>query len=122
MVRYAVVALFLLTLLMSVPLTSRGQETSPIPTGAEMATPVSPSTDITTEALAEIRLPAAAIPPAPAIVDVWLATLGPGQEIAFATGASPPSIVADVVLSGELRVHSEGRVRVQRAEGLEEAA
>ena len=104
MVRYAVVALCIITLLMSGPLTSRAQEASPI----------SPSTDITTEVLAEIRLPAATIPPAPAIVDVWLATLGPGQEIAFATGASPPSIVADVILSGELRVRSEGRLQVQR--------
>ena len=33
MVRYAVVVLFMLTLLMSVPLTSRAQEASPIPTG-----------------------------------------------------------------------------------------
>jgi hypothetical protein len=120
MVRYAVVALSMLTLLMSVPLISRAQEASPIPTGAAIAAPISPSGDITTEALAEIRLPAAAIPPAPAIVDVWLATLGPGQEIAFATGASPPSIVADVVLSGELSVHSEGRLQVQRAGGRED--
>ena len=101
MIRYAGVAFFMLTLLMSVPLTSRGQETSPIPTGAEMATLISPSTDITSETLAEIRLPAAAIPPVPAIVDVWVATLNSGQEIGFAAGASPPSIVADVVLSGE---------------------
>ena len=71
--------LFILTLLMSVPLSSRAQEASPIPTGAEIATPTSPSTDITTETLAEIRLPVAAIPPSPAIVDVWLATLSPGQ-------------------------------------------
>ena len=46
----------------------------------------------------------------------------PGEELGFATGASPPSIVADVVLSGELMVLSEGRVRIQRGEGLEEVA
>ncbi len=72
--------------------------------------------------MATIRLPAAAIPPPPAIVDVWLATLAPGQELGFATGASPPSIVVDVVLSGALLVLSEGRVQVQRAAGLEEVA
>ena len=85
-------------------------------------TPVTPSAEITTEALATIRLPAATIPPPPAIVDVWLATLRPGEELGFATGASPPSIVADVVLSGELMVLSEGRVRIQRAAGLQEVA
>ena len=69
--------LFILTLLMSVPLSSLAREASPIPTGPEIATPTSPSTDITTEILAEIRLPVAAIPPSPAIVDVWLATLSP---------------------------------------------
>jgi hypothetical protein len=67
MVRHAAVVLFMLTLLMSVPLSSRAQEASPIPVGAAVATPISPSADTTTETLAEIRLPAAAIPPAPAI-------------------------------------------------------
>jgi mannose-6-phosphate isomerase-like protein (cupin superfamily) len=116
----------LLTLMMlsqiSVPLTSRAQDASPIPTSSVRATPVSASAEIRTEALATIRLPAATIPPSPAIVDVWLATLRPGEELGFATGASPPSIVADVVLSGELMVLSEGRVQVQRAAGLQEVA
>ena len=76
---------------------------APSPPGWK-ATPVSPGAEITTEALATIRLPAAAIPPSPAIVDVWLATLAPGQELGFATGASLPSIVVDVVLSGALLV------------------
>jgi hypothetical protein len=122
MVRCAVVVLFLLPLLMRVPLTSRAQEARPSPTGAAIATPVSPSAGVTTEVLAEIRFPAAAVPASPAIVDVWLATLAPGEAIAFETGASPPSIVADVVLGGELIVRSEGRVLVQRAEGLEAVA
>jgi hypothetical protein len=122
MVRYAVVVLVLLALLMRVPVTSRAQEASPLPAGEAIATPVSPSTGITTEVLAEIRLPAAAIPASPAIVDVWLATLAPGEAIAFETGASPPSIVADIVLGGELIVRSAGRVLVQRAAGLEEVA
>jgi hypothetical protein len=86
----------------------------------EIATPVSPGTDIVTETLAEIRLPATVIPPSPAIVDVWLATLAPGQEIGFETGASPPSIVADVVLSGEFTVLSEGRLQVLRDAGRED--
>jgi len=120
MVRYAFVALFMLTLLMNVSLTIRAHEASPIPTEAELATPVSASSDIATESLAEIRLPAAAIPPSPAIVDVWLATLSPGQEIGFETGASPPSIVVDVVLSGEFAVLSKGRLQVQRAAGRED--
>ena len=120
MVRYAAVVLFLLPLLTRVPVTSRAQEACPLPTGAAIATPVSPSTGITTETLAEVRLPAAAIPASPAIVDVWLATLAPGEAIAFATRASPPSIVADVVLGGALIVRSAGRVLVQRAEGLKE--
>jgi hypothetical protein len=120
MVRYAFVVLSILTLLMSVPLNSHAQHATPVPTGAESATPISPSIDITTETLAEIRLPAAVIPPSPAIVDVWLATLRPGEELAFETGASPPSIVADVVLSGEFTVLSEGRLQVQRAAGREE--
>jgi mannose-6-phosphate isomerase-like protein (cupin superfamily) len=113
------VLLFTLALLMSVALTSRARQASPMPTGAAIVTPLSPSTDLTTETLTQITLPAAAIPPSPAIVDVWLATLRPGEELGFETGASPPSIVADVVLSGELMVLSEGRLQVQRLAGLE---
>lgn len=112
----------LLTLQMSVPPSSRAQEASPIPTGSGRATPVAPGTEIATEVLATIHLPESVIPPSPAIVDVWLATLSPGQELGFATGASPPSIVADVVLSGQLMVLSKGRVQVQRAAELEEVA
>jgi hypothetical protein len=112
--------LFMLAVLTSAPLASRAQEASPTPTGAAVATPMSPSADITTETLAEIRLPAAVIPPSPAIFDVWLATLSPGQEIGFEAGASPPSIVVDVVLAGQLMVLSKGRVQIQRAEDLEE--
>jgi hypothetical protein len=122
MIRSTLAVLLTLTMLICVPLTSHAQDASPIPAGDAMATLVSPSAEITTEALATIRLPAAAIPPPPAIVDVWLATLSPGQELGFATGASPPSIVVDVVLSGELMVLSEGRVHVQRGEGREEVA
>jgi hypothetical protein len=126
MLRSTLVMLLTLTLLvnvqLSVPLTSRAQDASPIPTGSVRATPVAPGAGITTEALATIRFPAAAIPPPPAIVDVWLATLAPGQEIGFETGASPPSIVADVVLGGQLMVLSEGRVQIQRGEELEEVA
>jgi hypothetical protein len=122
MVRCAVGMLFLLTLLTGGSLTSRAQEASPIPTGAPIASPIASSAAITTVSLAEIRVPAAALPPSPAIVDVWLATLGPGQALAFPTDASPPSIVADVVLSGALTVRSEGRVQIQRAEGFEEVA
>jgi len=122
MVRYGFRVLIVLTLLMSTMSTptSRAQEASPIPTEVEIAPPISPGTDITTETLAEIRLPAAVIPQSPAIVDVWLATLAPGQEIGFETGASPPSIVADVVLSGEFTVLSEGRLQVLRAAGRED--
>ena len=119
MVRYAVVVLVLLPLLMRVPVTSRAQEARPLLAGTAIATPVSPGADITTEVLAEIRLPAATIPASPAIVDVWLVTLAPGEAIAFETGASPPSIVADIVLGGALIVRSAGRVLVQRAAGLE---
>jgi hypothetical protein len=122
MVRCAVGVLFLLTLLTVGSLTSRAQEASPIPAGTPIASPIASSTAITTETLAEIRLPAAALPPSPAIVDVWLATLGPGQALAFPTDASPPSIVVDVVLSGSLTVRSNGRVQIQRAEGFEEVA
>ncbi len=114
--------LALLTMLTSVPLTSHAQDAIPFPAGDAMATPVSPSAEITTETLATIRVPAAAIPPPPAIVDVWLATLSPGQEIGFEAGASPPSIVVDVVLGGQLMVLSKGRVQVQRAGGVEEVA
>jgi hypothetical protein len=121
-VRSTLALLLTLATLMSVALTSRAQDASPVPTWSVRATPVSPGAEITTETLATIRLPAATIPPSPAIVDVWLATLSPGQEIGFATGASPPSIVADVVLSGELMVLSKGRVQVQRASGLEDVA
>jgi hypothetical protein len=120
MVRYAFVVLCTLTLLMRLASTSRAQEASPVATGAELATPISSSTSITTETLAEIKLPAAAIPPSPAIVDAWLATLAPGQEIGFETGASPPSIVADLVLSGEFTVLSKGRLQVLRAAGRED--
>ena len=122
MIRSTLALLLTLTLLMSVPLTSHAQDASPIPAGRGTATPVATRAAITTEPLATIRLPAAAIPPPPAIVDVWLATLAPGQELGFATGASPPSIVVDVVLSGALLVLSEGRVQVQRAAGREEVA
>ena len=121
-VRRTFATLLALTMLIGVPLTSHAQDANPFPAKDAVATPVSPSAEITTETLATIRLPAAAIPPPPAIVDVWLATLSPGQEIGFPAGASPPSIVADVVLGGELMVLSKGRVRVQRAEGLEEVA
>jgi hypothetical protein len=121
-VRSTLALLLTLATLMSVALTSRAQDASPVPTWSVRATPVSPGAEITTETLATIRLPAATIPPSPAIVDVWLATLSPGQEIGFATGASPPSIVADVVLSGELMVLSKGRVNVQRAGRLEKVA
>jgi hypothetical protein len=120
MVRYAFVVLLMLTLPVSAPLTGHAQHATPIPSGAETGTPVSPSAGITTETLAQIGLPAATIPPSPAIVDVWLATLHPGEELSFETGASPPSIVADVVLSGEFAVLSEGRLQVQRAADRED--
>jgi mannose-6-phosphate isomerase-like protein (cupin superfamily) len=124
MARSTLTMLLTLTILsnvtMSVPLASLAQDASPVPSGSARATPVSPSAEIATEAMATIRLPASTIPPSPAIVDVWLATLSAGQQLGFATGASPPSIVADVVLSGELMVLSKGRVQVQRAAGLEE--
>ena len=126
MVRSTLAMLLTVTLLVnlqiSVPLTSRAQDASPPPAESGRATPVAPRAGITTEALATIRLPASALPPPPAIVDVWLATLAPGQEIGFETGASPPSIVADVVLGGQLMVLSRGRVRIQRGAELEEVA
>jgi hypothetical protein len=125
MVRSALAMLLTLTMLlnlmMSVP-SSHAQEASPIPTLSGRATPVAPGVEIATETLTTIRLPASLIPPSPAIVDVWLATLSPGQELGFAAGASPPSIVVDVVLSGQLMVLSKGRVQVQRAAELEEVA
>jgi mannose-6-phosphate isomerase-like protein (cupin superfamily) len=122
MLRCTLAMVLILTMLMGVPPISRAQDASPIPTETMKATPVVPSVEIATEALATIRLPAATIPPPPAIVDVWLATLSPGQQLGFPTGASPPSIVADVVLSGQLMVLSKGRVQIQNAEGLEEVA
>ena len=124
MLRSTLAMLLTLTMLlqMSVPLASHAQDASPIPTGSGRATPVSPGAEIATEALATIQLPASTIPPSPAIVDVWLATLSPGQQIGFATGASPPSIVADVVLGGQLMVLSKGRVQIQRGAELEEVA
>ena len=117
MVRYAFVMLLMLMMLISVPLPGRAQEASPIPTAA-IATPVSPSTEITTEALVRIRLPAAVIPPPPTSVDVWQWILRRGEELTYA--GDQPSIAADVVLSGEYSVQSEGRIQVQRAAGLEE--
>ncbi len=120
MTRCLSAALLALVLVMSVPLASRARAANPTPTGAEAPTPTAPGIGITTESLAVVRLPAAAVPPPPAIVDVWLATLAPGEALAFGTGASPPSIVADVILSGELTVRSEGRLRVQRAAGRED--
>lgn len=122
MVRRTFATLLALAMLIGVPLTSHAQDATPFPAKDAMATPVSLRADIATETLATIRLPAATIPSPPAIVDVWLATLSPGQEIGFEAGASPPSIVVDVVLGGQLMVLSKGRVRVQRAEGVEEIA
>jgi mannose-6-phosphate isomerase-like protein (cupin superfamily) len=120
MLRYASLLLFILTLPMTAPLASRAQQASHVLTPAAAATPIVASSAITTETLAEITFPAASLPPSPAIVDVWLATLRPGEELGFETGASPPSIVADVILSGELKVLSEGRLQVQRATGRED--
>lgn len=120
MIRHAFVMLLTLTMLISVFLTSHAQEASPVPVGAAMATPVSPSTVLTTEVLATVRLPTAAIPPPPAIFDVWLWSLRPDAELTFATGDAPPSIAADVVLAGEYTVRSDGRLLVQRGARLEE--
>jgi hypothetical protein len=92
------------------------------PTLAQEATPVLSSTEITTEVLAQVQLPAHANPPLPAVFDVWLWSLIPNEELRFETDASPPSIAADVVLAGEYTVRSEGRLQVQRAAGLEEVA
>ena len=109
MIRYAF-ALLLTLLLVRVPLTSQAQE----------ATPVSPDAQITTEVVATLQLPATANPPLPALFDVWLWRLTPGEELRFATGDSPPSIAADVVLEGAYTVESEGRLQVQRTTGREE--
>jgi hypothetical protein len=118
----AFVMLFVIMTLMSVPVTSRAQEASPVLTETSQATPASSSGAIMTEAVARIALPAAAIPLPPAMVDVWLWTLIPGQEIAFAAGELPPSVAADVLLSGEVTVHSDGRLQVQRDQGAEEVS
>jgi hypothetical protein len=98
----------------------RAQEATPQPALTRSATPVASDAAIASEVLATIRVPAAAVPPLPAIVDVWLWRLIPGEELRFATEDSPPSIAADVVLSGAYTVCSEGRLQVQRAMGLEE--
>jgi hypothetical protein len=118
MTRCVPAALLALVLAMGVPLASPAREASP--TGARAATPTASGAGITTEVLAVVRLPAVAVPPPPAIVAVWIATLAPGEALAFGTGASPPSIVADVVLGGELVVRSAGRLWVQRAAGRED--
>jgi hypothetical protein len=110
MIRCAFALLLTLLLLVRVPVTSRAQE----------ATPVSPDAAITTEVLATIRLPATANPALPAIFDVWLWRLTPGEELRFTTEDSSPSIAADVVLEGAYTVESEGRLQVQRTTGLEE--
>ena len=120
--RSTLALLLTLTLLMSVPLTSRAQDASPIPTGRGRATPVSPRCRDHDAALGDDPV-AGGRDPAPAGHRRCLAgDPRPGQELGFATGASPPSIVVDVVLSGALLVLSEGRVQVQRAAGLEEVA
>jgi mannose-6-phosphate isomerase-like protein (cupin superfamily) len=92
------------------------------PTLAQEATPGSSGAEFTTEALAQVQLPATANPALPAAFDVWLWGLIPGEELRFETGDAPPSIAADVVLAGEYTVRSEGRLQVQRAAGLEEVA
>jgi hypothetical protein len=92
------------------------------PVMAREATPVLSSTEISTEVLAQVHLPVTATPPLPAVFDVWVWSLIPGEELQFATGDAPPSIAADVVLAGEYTVRSEGRLQVQRAAGLEEVA
>lgn len=71
------------------------------------------------EEMATVRLPAAAIPSLPAIVDVWLWSLQPDEELAFAAGQAP-SIALDVVLAGTYTVRSEGRLQVQRGARREE--
>jgi len=121
MTHRAFVVLLTITTLAGVPGAGHAQDATPVSTETSLATPASPVAEITTEILARISLPAAAIPPPPAIVDVWLWTLNPGQEMAFADGELPPSIAADVLLSGEVTVQSAGRMQVQRAQGVEEA-
>jgi hypothetical protein len=90
------------------------------PTVAQEATPGSSTTEITTEALATVHLPADANPPLPAVFDTWVWSLIPGEELRFETGEAPPSIAVDVVLAGEYTVRSEGRLQIQRAAGREE--
>ena len=123
MVRYAVVVLVLLA---AADARARDQPcaggSDPLPIGAAIAPPSRPAPASRPRSSRRSGLPAAAIPASPAIVDVWLATLAPGEAIASETRAFPPSIVADVVLGGELIVRSAGRVLVQRAAGLEEVA
>ncbi len=120
MTRHTVVMLVTLAMLMSLPWAGRAQEASSAPLGTGLAPPVSGSVAITAEVVATVHLPAAAIPPPPAIFDVWLWTLRPDEELTFATGEAPPSIAADVVLAGEYTVRSEGRLQVQRGARLEE--
>jgi hypothetical protein len=69
-VRSVFVLLLTLLLLVSAPLTSRAQEATPMPAAAALATPIASDAAITSEVLATIRVPAAAVPPLPAIVDV----------------------------------------------------
>jgi hypothetical protein len=90
------------------------------PAVAQEATPASASAEITTEVLAQVKLPATANPPLPAVFDAWVWSLIPGEELRFETGDAPPSIAVDVVLAGEYAVRSEGRLQVQRATGREE--
>jgi mannose-6-phosphate isomerase-like protein (cupin superfamily) len=120
MLHRALMVLLTIAILMGIPITGRAQDATPLPATAVMATPASVSAEITTEEVAGIALPAFAIPPPPAMVDVWLWSLTPGQEVAFAAGELPPSVAADVVLSGEVTVQSDGQLQVQRREGLEE--
>jgi len=89
-------------------------------TSAQEATPVSPGTGITTEAVKTVQLPAEVVPELPAIFDAWVWSLIPGEELRFGAEQAPPSIAADVVLTGEYTVRSEGRLQVQRDAGLEE--
>jgi len=118
--RFALTIVLALAILMHVSLIGTAQEVRSTATGTALATPISPGAEIPTELLASIRLPAAAIPPPPAIVDVWLWSVRPNEAIAFATGDAPPSIAADVVLAGEYSVRSDGRLQVQRSGEVEE--
>jgi hypothetical protein len=90
------------------------------PIFAQEATPIAPSAEITTEELARVQLPADALPPLPAVVDVWLWRLIPRQELRVAADELPPSIAGDVVLRAAYTIRSEGRLQVQRGAGLEE--